>query len=68
MIEFLIVEGSGLIQFRCFLRNVYGEDAIDISSEPGSVFLGVVKRMSVTGHVVADQPRKVASGVVKESC
>jgi hypothetical protein len=58
LIEFLIVEGSGLIEIHCCLRNVCGEDAIDISSDTGSVFLRVVERISVTGHVVADQPQK----------
>lgn len=56
VIEVFTAEGSIPIH-RC-LRGVCGEDAIDISSDAGSVVLRAVKRTMVAGTAVADQPQQ----------
>jgi hypothetical protein len=56
VVEFRTVECSSPIQIHRCLRSMYGEDAIDVSSDAGSVILRLVKRTLVTGPAAADQP------------
>jgi hypothetical protein len=51
VIEFLTAEGSSPGP----LRNLYGEDTIDVNSDAGFVFLRSMKRTPVTG------PRRLIS-------
>lgn len=56
--EFLTAEDSSQIEIHIHLRSVYGVDAIDVSSDAGSIVIRVVKRVLVTGPAAADQPRQ----------
>jgi hypothetical protein len=55
VIEFLTTGCSSLLEIHRCLRDVYGEDAIAVSSDAGAVVLRVVERTLLTGPVVANQ-------------
>lgn len=55
--KFLTAEDSSPIEIHRRLRR-YGVDAIDVSSDAGSVITRVVKRALVTGTAAAEQPRQ----------
>lgn len=49
MTELVTAEGCNPIQIHRCLKTMHGEDAIDISSDPGSVVLRTVKRPLLIG-------------------
>jgi hypothetical protein len=57
-IYFLTADGSSPIEIYRRMRNVYGGDSINVSSDAGPVVLSEVKRKLVIGLAAADQPRQ----------
>ena len=54
--EFLTAEDSSPIEIHTRLRSAYGMDAIDVSSDAGSVVIRMVTRALATGPAAAEQP------------
>ena len=58
VIELFTAEGSSLVEIYRYLRSVYGEDAVDVSLDGGSVVLRAVERTLKMGLAEADQQRQ----------
>jgi hypothetical protein len=53
---FLTAEGSSQIEIHILLRSMRGDNAIDVSSDTGSIILRAVKRTMMAGPAAANQP------------
>jgi len=58
VIEFLTVEGFSPTEIYRSLKSVYGEDAIDASSDSGSIVVRAVKRTVLTRSAAGDKPQQ----------
>jgi hypothetical protein len=58
VIEFLTVEGLSPTEIHRSMRSVYGEYAIGVSSDAGSIVVRAVKRTLLTRPAEGDQPRQ----------
>jgi hypothetical protein len=56
--ELFTVEGFSPIELHRSLRSVYGEDAIDATSDAGSIVVRAVKRTLLTRPAEGDQSRQ----------
>jgi len=56
VIEFLTVEGFSPTEIYRSLKSVYCEDAIDVSSDSGSIVVRAVKRTLLTRSAEAGKP------------